>query len=314
MAVATVHPDVLLPPLAKLATVAIDTTGDHFEPQLPSTMAALATALAANPAHAVPLIQMATKAFIRFAEHADKAAAFSTLLDQVSGHVLPMLQASTATHAPLAAALLTLADRYARFLPEALVYSASLPSLIDLAATMLVSCRAANDVEAAIEFLTVIGRIARAAPVDEMRAGLALRMHEALGELGARLVQAAILSLADSLPSSLVPRSADWMASMLHIPSWTKPSDSNPATSNLFAWTVATLTAMPSSDGIPDNHSKEMLLRGLTTLPDPLKGGGIDLSATERLRGCLAEFARVCRRLPGTNSFDIAAYDWTPAA
>ena len=308
MAVSALRPEAMLPPLCRLGSVGVDLTGEHFQPLLASTVAAVTTALAASPSDATPLVELATAVFVRFCDAPSMEVAFSNLLEQICGHVVPTLQPSPDRHAALAGALLTLANRYMRFLVPAIVYATSLPTLIDLATALLASCRAPEAVEPAIEFLSTCTRQARLLDHSELLS----RLREALsGGAGQRLLRAAVHGLADSLPPSLVPRTADWLCPMLHLPSWRAAAPPH-APTLLHSWALAVLTELPVKDGVPDAHAKQALLRALTSMADCYaEGGALNIGVLEQLRADLCEFARVCRRLTSAATFDVAAYDWT---
>lgn len=76
------------------------------------------------------------------------------------------------------------------------------------------------------------------------------------------------------------------------------------------SWTHSALSALPCSDGIPDDRAKASLLRALGSIPDPSPGGTSNLEATEALRATLSGFAQLCRRMSSADDFELACYEW----
>ena len=314
-AVAALAPPSLLPPLCTLAKLLLKGSGPAFAPLLQPTVQVLTTALLASPADAAPLLGFANSIVDVFCDQPTVAAAFSGLLDQLVTPVLEVLRRHPAAeHADLTASVLHHADMHAKLALPSLLASASWPALHSLAVSQLQSCRTAEPVLQACELLAGIATKCRTLKETDLAAGTARGDAEAVAVLRARLVDdvsgaaaealltAVVRGLADTLPPVAVPRAADLLAPLLHLPAWR---------ASLNAWATAALTGVPTTDGVPDAHARESVRGELCGLPDPFPpSGGLAIDVVERLRGILCEFARVCRRMESAAAFDVAAYHW----
>lgn len=313
-AICHVAPSALLPPLCALGRAVILCCRTDFVPLLQTTVQVLTSALASSPREGTPLLELAATIVEVFCDQPGFESAFSSLLDQIASHVLPVLSGcGVVENAELATVLLTLVDLYCKFIVPALLASSSFPSLLGLSTNVLSTCRAPEPVLAAAELLAGAAMKARRIGVTSTAAGSAKgnpeavealqqhMMHALSGPAGDALLRSLVSGLADTLPPAAVPRAADILCPLLHTHGW-KPT--------LRAWAMAALTAVPMVDGVPDAATKEMVLNELCNLPDAVTANGIALDVVSRLRNVLNEFARVCRRMDSAQPFEVAAYHW----
>ena len=120
----------------------------EFVPLLPVTVSSLTAAFAASPLPCLLSLADALIDGMSGAIDADAAASFASLLDQLSARALEALHPSPLDNPTLLTALLSHADLYGKLLVPALASASSLPSLLNLAASVLGGCRQHEPLEA----------------------------------------------------------------------------------------------------------------------------------------------------------------------
>ena len=307
------------PALCRFACEAVRSVRAEFAPLLPETVASLTAAFSARPSAC--LLSLADALVEAFGARAssDVEASFASLIDQLAARAFAAIAPDPSNEPALLSSLLSHADTYAKLLVPAIAAASALPSLLNLAATVLGTCREAEPCDAAMSFLCSVGAAARTLAPSAPNAGsthtaegahaIRTRLQLALASsTGRAILRGCIIGLADTLPEPSLPCVAECLAPLLHLESWRADDD------GLAAWALDVLTELPATEGAPDARCRQTLHQILTTFPDACSTGARYHKVVGILSKALVDFGKIARRKQSANGFVLDAYDWSDAA